>query len=122
MDCIPKEIIQEEIIKSWIVVKCSLDISKKPGSDDATTPPHESNSTIIEVPTKLLGSLPEQHEPLCIGYNLTGIQCLTDCFNKLLLVSFILCLLWSMEYGACFLPFFFARTQASIKYCHSNRF
>ena len=109
MDGIPEEIIQKKIIQSWVLVKGSLHISKEPGPDDASTPPHEGNATIIQVPSKLLGCLPEQHEPLGVGHDLAGVQGLADGFNKFFLISFIFCILWAMEDGASLLPFILER-------------
>ena len=39
-------------------------------ADDAASSPHESDSTIVEVPLVNLGSLSEQHEALCVRYDL----------------------------------------------------
>ena len=50
-------------------------------SYDAASPPHESNTAIIQCPIKLFGCLPHQHEALSIGHNLRCIQSLFNGFK-----------------------------------------
>lgn len=45
-------------------------------SDDAASPPHQCNATIVNCPAKFFGCLSQQHETLSIGDNLGGIECL----------------------------------------------
>ena len=39
-------------------------------ADDAATPPHESDASVVEVPGVDLGCLAKQHESLSIGHYL----------------------------------------------------
>ena len=90
MDGIPEEIIQKQIIQSWVLVKGSLDISKRPGPDDASTPPHEGNATIIQVPSKFLDCQPGEHERLGVGHDLAGVQGLVILKSlKVVIFSFV---------------------------------
>ena len=45
-----------------------------PAPDDTASPPHESDASVVEVPPKLLGGLPQQHEALGVRHNLARIQ------------------------------------------------
>lgn len=45
-------------------------------SNDTSTSPHKSYSSIIEFPVKFFCRLSHQHKSLCIRYNLRGIQSL----------------------------------------------
>lgn len=75
-------------------------IEHVPPADDTATTPHERNATIIQFPVELSGSLPEQHEALCIGDNLAGIQGLADVLHKLLLVAAVLGGGWALKHFA----------------------
>ena len=48
--------------------------SRIPAPNDAATPPHEGNASIVEVPPELLSGLPEKHEALCVGHDLAGVE------------------------------------------------
>lgn len=51
-------------------------------SDDAASPPHQSDGTIVEGPAELFGCLTQQHEALCVGNDLGGVEGLQRNKNK----------------------------------------
>lgn len=71
---------------------------KKPSChhlDDATPAPDTSNASVVQVPTQLFGSLPHEHESLCIRNNLGSVESLLQVIDKLFLVTAERFLLWS---------------------------
>jgi hypothetical protein len=63
--------------------------------DDATPAPDASNASVVQVPTQLFGSLPHEHEALCIRDNLGSVESLLQVIDKLFLVAVEFLLLWS---------------------------
>ena len=31
MDCVPEEVVKEEIVEAWVLVKCCLDVAQESG-------------------------------------------------------------------------------------------
>lgn len=67
-------------------IKISNIQSKQQPSDDAASPPHERDGSVVELPVQLLGGLPHQHEALRVRYYLGRVQRLCGLLVKLLML------------------------------------
>ena len=57
MNGIFEEIINQEVVKGWVLVKSLLDITQESRFDDTPSSPHQSNSSVVQVPAKFNGGL-----------------------------------------------------------------
>jgi hypothetical protein len=57
VDSLVEEIIEEQVLKIWVLAVSGGDVLQENGSDDATTAPHESNGWLVELPFVFLGGL-----------------------------------------------------------------
>ena len=57
MNGIFEEIINKEIVKGWVFVKSLLDVTQESRFDDATSSPHQRNSSVVQIPAKFNGGL-----------------------------------------------------------------
>ena len=57
--------IEQDIGDVWILVESFLDLAEEDTADDASAPPHKGDSTIVEIPSVLLGS--GTHEGVALG-------------------------------------------------------
>jgi hypothetical protein len=82
-----EEGIKQQVLELGVLGVGSLDITQEDGTDNATTAPHQCNTSIVQVPAVLLGSLTHQHETLSIRDDLGGVKSLGDIVDELLLVT-----------------------------------
>ncbi len=47
--------IEEQVLQVGVFVEGFLDVTQELGSDDATASPHQSDTSVVQVPVELLG-------------------------------------------------------------------
>jgi hypothetical protein len=47
VDCVPEEVIEQEVGEFRVLVVGRLDVAQEHGADDATAAPHQSNAAIV---------------------------------------------------------------------------
>merc|ERR1711971_742754 len=120
VDCVSEEVVKKEVVQAWVLVKCSFDVAEESAPDDTASPPHEGDASIVVVPSKLLGGLPQQHEALRVRHDLARVQSLTDRLDEGLLVSRVASLRWTLQDRTCLFSLRFQTGQAPCKHTFSN--
>lgn len=90
-----EEVVEQEGFETLVLGVGSGDVAEEDGLDNATTTPHLSNASIVEVPALLLGSLTHEHEALRVRDDLGGVESLLEIIDELLLVTLECLLLWT---------------------------
>src|SRR5690554_1081494 len=102
-DALFKEGVEQQIFQSGILVECFLDITQKYRTDNASATPHQRNSSIVEIPFVLLGSLHHQVISLSVRNDLRSVESLFQVTDELLLIS-LECRLLACDYSRSLYP------------------
>lgn len=74
-DDVGEERIQEEVLESGISLVRLFDAVEEVGADDATASPDGCNIAEVELPTVLISCCAELNEPLGVGDDFRGVEC-----------------------------------------------
>lgn len=75
---ITEERVQQQVLQLSVSVKRLFDFTQEDTSDDAASSPHQCDRAVVKGPAKLYGCLSQQHEALCVGDDLGGVEGLED--------------------------------------------
>lgn len=108
-----EEIIEEQVLQVRVGAVRLGDILEEDRADDAATAPHERDLGLVELPAVVLGGVLDEHEALCVGDDLGGVEGLLEVVDKLLLVTVEFGDIWSFEDAGCADTFGLERGEAA---------
>src|SRR5689334_7690220 len=83
---VSKELVQQQDFEVWIAIIRLLDLAKETAANDATTSPHEGDSSHIQIPALLFGRLAQQHVALRIRNDFRAVKRATHILDETLLI------------------------------------
>ncbi len=82
-----EEGIQQKVGQGGVGIEGVLDLAQELGSDDASSTPHEGDTSVVKLPAVLGVGGAHKGKALCVGHELGGVECVLqviDCGLEML--------------------------------------
>jgi len=84
----------EQVLELWVLTVRGGDVGQEDTLDDASTSPHGSDTSVVQLPAVDLGGLSHEHESLGVRDDLGSVKSLLEVIDELLLVALELLTGW----------------------------